>query len=757
MRKTRADDSTLINRLVKSIVVGGADAKKAFEHYKLLRRDKSKFQLSIEAEFLNVLAAQPDLSCCDHDVLMEATRIYSRNDHFKEPDAFLTHLETSANQPWSHLHSAYLSLPRKLQRYKLLKQIFDQLKQIFDQSIVGGDAVSQNNLGMAYFSGLGVVKDYEKAFTCYQGSAQQKFAEAQYNLGCMYFEGQGFESQDVAKDYEKAVECISKAAEQGLAAALCSLGVMYEMGQGVTQDDAKAVECYEESAEQGYPPAQCNLGSMYLKGQGVPENHIEAVTWYHRAAQQGHARAQYNMGLMCEKARGVGENNAEAVMWYQLLAGQGHILAEAVMWYQLSAGQGYIPAQFNLGVMYETGEGISAERQPDKEMLAAFWFEKAAKQGNGPAKEKLKNLKLTKRQQKIKTLMLERDLSYEQASQFIDNSGLRHAILLDLDEIRSDDKSLPLSVELSLLIFSKLSSLSEKERFDLNDKTTGFFLYKHRAMRVIESFLANQTISSFTFEYKQAESLLTQIRGTASKEKLFTVLEKYLENPAPKPSKSELLWIKAGGFNRVDLDFQLEGVCMALQELLDIHILYKNRAIRVIKSFLTNQKTSSLTSEYKQAKGLLTQLHGTGSKEELITVLKKKFSEAGGFNRVGLDSQLESVYKALQKLLDMHILYRHRAMRVIKNFLTNKKVSSSTSEYKQAKSLLTPLRDTESKEELITVLKEYLENPDPKSSEASSFNRVELNSQLKSVCKALQELLDMDTDLCESGTRTLAA
>jgi len=118
---------------------------------------------------LALLAAQPDLSCCDRDVLMEAVRIYSRNDHFKKPEAFLTHLETSANQPWSHLHSAYLCLPEKLQRNALLKQIFDQSLDLAD----GGDAVLQNNLGMAYYFGLGVAKDYKEAVTWYHKAAEQ--------------------------------------------------------------------------------------------------------------------------------------------------------------------------------------------------------------------------------------------------------------------------------------------------------------------------------------------------------------------------------------------------------------------------------------------------------------------------------------------------------------------------------------------------------------------------------------------------------
>jgi len=44
-------------------------------------------------------------------------------------------------------------------------------------------------------------------------------------------------------------------------------------------------------------------------------------------------------------------------------------------------------AQFNLGVMYEFGEGV-----PKNNAEAIKWFRKAAEQGDGDAKKRLENL-----------------------------------------------------------------------------------------------------------------------------------------------------------------------------------------------------------------------------------------------------------------------------------------------------------------------------------------------------------------------------
>jgi uncharacterized protein len=59
---------------------------------------------------------------------------------------------------------------------------------------------------------------------------------------------------------------VSFAAEQGYAEAQYNLGVMYGNGNGVVQDYAEAVKWYRLAAEQGNAKAQNNLGVMYEYG-----------------------------------------------------------------------------------------------------------------------------------------------------------------------------------------------------------------------------------------------------------------------------------------------------------------------------------------------------------------------------------------------------------------------------------------------------------------------------------------------------------
>ena len=113
-------------------------------------------------------------------------------------------------------------------------------------------------------------------------AAGQGYAKAQFNLGLMYYNGQG-----VRQDYTQAVQWYRKAAEQGLADAQYNLGVAYEKGKGVRQDDAQAVQWYRKAAEQGDAEAQYNLGVMYTQGQGVRQNLVIAKEWYGKACDNG--------------------------------------------------------------------------------------------------------------------------------------------------------------------------------------------------------------------------------------------------------------------------------------------------------------------------------------------------------------------------------------------------------------------------------------------------------------------------------------
>ena len=57
----------------------------------------------------------------------------------------------------------------------------------------------------------------------------------------------------------------------------------------------------------------------------------ERVTYLMRAAERGHAEAQYQLGLLYEYGNGVEKDIARAVEYYQKAAAQGHPQAHATL------------------------------------------------------------------------------------------------------------------------------------------------------------------------------------------------------------------------------------------------------------------------------------------------------------------------------------------------------------------------------------------------------------------------------------------
>ena len=101
------------------------------------------------------------------------------------------------------------------------------------------------SLGLVQAAWADNVPDFKETFQV----AKQGNAKAQYNLGGMYYNGQG-----VRKDYAQAIQWYRKAAEQGIAQAQYNLGVMYANGLGVRQNYKIAKEWFGKACDNGFQP-----------------------------------------------------------------------------------------------------------------------------------------------------------------------------------------------------------------------------------------------------------------------------------------------------------------------------------------------------------------------------------------------------------------------------------------------------------------------------------------------------------------------
>jgi uncharacterized protein len=100
-------------------------------------------------------------------------------------------------------------------------------------------------------------------------------------------------------------------------------------------------------------------------------DYATALREFRPLAEQGHAKSQFNLGWMYEKGQGVPKNDKTAMKWYKLAAKQGVAFA-----------------QFNLGWMYDQGQGV-----PKNHKTAVKWYRLAAEQGWRDAQYRLNKIK----------------------------------------------------------------------------------------------------------------------------------------------------------------------------------------------------------------------------------------------------------------------------------------------------------------------------------------------------------------------------
>lgn len=243
-----------------------------------------------------------------------------------------------------------------------------------------GNPIGQLSVGSAYYGGLGVTQDFQKAAAWFAKAAQQGNPEAQRNLKIMAMNYRGGVNPTTLADMAKTWPSVESPPPPPLAAAprqptpeqifkenmrgarkaeiasQKSVAAAYYLGEGIGQDRAAAAEWYAKAAAQGDRDAQTILGRMYARGEGVAKNPVEAVRLYTQAAEQGSERAQLALAVILREAREVPRNDEVAVRWYQRLAEQG-----------------FASGQFYLAESYASGIGL-ASSPPD----AYFWADVAS-------------------------------------------------------------------------------------------------------------------------------------------------------------------------------------------------------------------------------------------------------------------------------------------------------------------------------------------------------------------------------------------
>ncbi|CAF3921824.1 unnamed protein product, partial [Adineta steineri] len=261
-----------------------------------------------------------------------------------------------------------------------IKQDNQTAIQFFQRAVEKGNPIGQAGLGLAYYHGAGVEKNYAKAFKLFQLSADQSYVEGQLMLGVMYSNGEG-----TKQDFKLAMKWFQAASQSGHVLAYYNLAQMHATGTGVLRSCTTATELFKNVAERGrwshmfteafnlykqgyieqafmiylylaelgYEVAQSNVAyiidQMSFDISNVyktkEERYKKALTYWHRAATQGFHYATIKLGDYYYYGYGTEQNYESAASHYKSASDQSQ----------------NSQAMFNLAYMYEKGLGLKRD------------------------------------------------------------------------------------------------------------------------------------------------------------------------------------------------------------------------------------------------------------------------------------------------------------------------------------------------------------------------------------------------------------
>ena len=206
-------------------------------------------------------------------------------------------------------------------------------------------------------------KEYNKWLAIIKDLVEKKHTGALNSMGVAYYNGWG-----VAKDYKKAKEFYEKSASMGNSHALSNLGVIYQYGNGVERNLDKAKDYYLQAAEKGSVFGMIKLGWLYLNEE-YQELHSEdenfrnycykqAEKWFRDAAKTGYAEGIYELGSFYYSNCGYngsdsGDPTERSFTFFEKAAKMNHSGAQLFMgWHALYNSIGEKSARLNAAMSW---------------------------------------------------------------------------------------------------------------------------------------------------------------------------------------------------------------------------------------------------------------------------------------------------------------------------------------------------------------------------------------------------------------------
>lgn len=133
----------------------------------------------------------------------------------------------------------------------------------WEKAALGGDAVAQYNLSVAYSNGDGIAANESQAIYWLKQSAQQRYQPAQIDLAAWHLRH---------RQFAEAAAIFKQLADIGHPLAQFNYGIMLGRGDGFPAPrEAEGLEWIRKSAAQQFPPAMEFLQELEMRKARKPK------------------------------------------------------------------------------------------------------------------------------------------------------------------------------------------------------------------------------------------------------------------------------------------------------------------------------------------------------------------------------------------------------------------------------------------------------------------------------------------------------
>jgi len=211
---------------------------------------------------------------------------------------------------------------------ELSNEEIDLLKSVYGPDAATDPSSQRYQLGIIYFAGYSVPKDYKRAGNYFYTSYERGYQPAIARLGISAYYGfvEAFDdkSGSMMAQEVKAFELLTRAADLGDAVAQVGLSFWYfnsGIGNGSEDDRVKSHQWVQKAADLQNLYAEQLLGRDYFYGYGTPENIELARTWLKKAFDSGNLLAGELLGTLYSRGGPDDPNvDTKSAVTYYILA-----------------------------------------------------------------------------------------------------------------------------------------------------------------------------------------------------------------------------------------------------------------------------------------------------------------------------------------------------------------------------------------------------------------------------------------------------